>query len=443
MNKVDSSLSEILPPELSEKLPVQVRGLRVIKEPSAQLCLACRAAKLLCGRPRCPILVRAENMVLSGLRPLSGTVDGVSPPGVFVGRAGYPKVHAGPLVAASEYEARGADTPESWWGMTMDEVISMRYRLIRGMSPIRVEEAADPPESLIKIQEMVLGLHPLHAELRGCSQLTNLLEFSDDVHPMGPSFTYSDIRLVSTGSGGTDGKLEKVYYDTDLPVRDALVQLYSEGVQVSKIQRALSLGTMGRRAARRLVPTRWSITAVDSLLSLSLIGRAKRLPEVSDCLVYRLQHFESTYVALIFPEKWGFEWVEAWRENTAWNPSQRGVYLVGDREDFGGRRRYAEPGGCYYSARLAAAEALVKSGRSGRVVILREIHPGYIMPLGVWTVREAVRKLFEQTPVKFTNPADAVRHAVSETSLNAETWFSKARLLYETVVQRRLSDFGE
>src|SRR2546422_51306 len=71
------------------------------------LCVTCRAAKLLCGKPRCPILVKYDSMMKT--QPLidDTALDGSSPPGVFVGRFGYPKVFLGPLIAPGQESGRG------------------------------------------------------------------------------------------------------------------------------------------------------------------------------------------------------------------------------------------------------------------------------------------------------------------------------------------------
>ena len=52
------------------------------------LCVACKGGKFLCGKTRCPLLVRA-NFYLKSM-PLIDKLDldGASPPSVFVGRIG-------------------------------------------------------------------------------------------------------------------------------------------------------------------------------------------------------------------------------------------------------------------------------------------------------------------------------------------------------------------
>ena len=73
-----------------------------------------------------------------------------------------------------------------------------------------------------------------------------------------------------------DFKIDKVHQDTDLNATEAVNYLYHEGIPVSKIQKTFSVGSLGVRGLRKLVPTRWSITAVDNMISLNLIEKIKK-----------------------------------------------------------------------------------------------------------------------------------------------------------------------
>src|SRR5205823_9253664 len=53
---------------------------------SSGLCIQCRGAKLLCGKSRCPILVRWDSMMKTAPMIDRFELDGASAPGVFVGR---------------------------------------------------------------------------------------------------------------------------------------------------------------------------------------------------------------------------------------------------------------------------------------------------------------------------------------------------------------------
>jgi hypothetical protein len=94
--------------------------------------------------------------------------------------------------------------------------------------------------------------------------------------PLRPSPLFKpETLLLTIGS-------EKAFYDGDLPADDAVHQLYRNGVLITRIQRAFSLGMFGESKRRKLVPTRWSITAVDSNLSLKLMARVRHHPLIDE-----------------------------------------------------------------------------------------------------------------------------------------------------------------
>lgn len=432
-------LADVLPKSLISGMPGGASAVRFVMNPSAKMCLSCRASKMLCGRPRCPILIKAAQLAkhAGSFTTAGNRFSGASPPGVFVGRVGYPKVYVGPLVSAHPDPWR-FDLPESWLNMSVDTIVGFRFELLRATGALSVYDAADPSESLIRLHELVLSSKPVDTELELRSPPRAVLTLSDDVEPMGPTAPYQDMKI---GGSSADRRIERVYYDADLKASQAVIDLYSRGVEVSRIQKSFSVGMMGEGRRRRLVPTRWSITAVDTILSEKLIRQLVELPEIGETRLYVLENLGSTYIGFIFPGEWAYEWVEAWQPRTVWNPSGSGAELTGDMEDWRGRTTYAEPGGCYYAARLAAAEGLLRLERKGRVVLLREIHSGYMMPLGVWSVREAVRSLFRQTPEKFGSAMEAVTQGLSRSSVPLRTWLTKARLLDEVIHQRTINDF--
>jgi len=51
--------------------------------------------------------------------------------------------------------------------------------------------------------------------------------------------------------------------------------------------------------------------------------------------------------------------------------------------------------------RLAVLEHLSKVHRQAKVFIFREAYPDYILPVGVWQVRENCRNAMKQTPNHF------------------------------------------
>src|SRR5438876_7007435 len=107
---------------------------------SSGLCIQCRGAKLLCGKARCPILVRWDSMMKTAPMIERLDLDGSSPPGVFVGRFGYLQVFVGPLVPPGHGDTQILDAEEEWVGHSMEDIVRCRSALVRGMQRVRVRD---------------------------------------------------------------------------------------------------------------------------------------------------------------------------------------------------------------------------------------------------------------------------------------------------------------
>ncbi len=413
------------------------RTIEVVEEPPAWMCLECRGARLLCGKPRCPIIVKAESIGRSA-HSYSEQIAGSSPPGVFVGRIGYPKVSIGPMVPPGYGDTSIMDTPELWLGRPLESIVDYRYSLVRGNTRANVMDAADPGRTLLKLQELSMAARPVDSELRLSKAPRRVLTLSEDTQPFGPS---APMERFETSNVTVERKIEKLYYDRDLKASEAIFLLYREGIFVTRLQRALSIGMFGEGARRRLVPTRWSITAVDSTLSRKLIERIKGFQTIDEYRVYSYGVYDNQYVAILLPEPWRFEWIEAWFPNTTWNQFTKEPYLVGDYEEYFGRRTYARVGGCYYSTRLAVAERLEAERRQASAIVLRETYPGYIMPLGVWNVRESIRELMRQEPAKFDSFGAALSAALAKMRIPPKKWEASSVLISRELTQTKITSF--
>jgi DNA repair protein NreA len=417
-----------------QSLSWSIPGLR--DDPT--MCLRCRSAQLLCGKPVCPILVKYQAFART-MPMLDGVeLEGTAPPGVFVGRFGYPKVSIGPLVSPLHGDTLLFDTPEDWVGRTVQEVVGFRTGLVRGTHPIRVTDAEKPIPLLSDLQTLAIARESVEIEARFTRPPRGNIGLSDTLPPYGPSAPIERVRLDVRK---VDQHLERLTSDTDANARIAVGELYGRGVRVSRIQRAFSAGTLGRRGRRRLVPTRWSITAVDDLLSKANLERIRYLPELSEILVYSYTALDNRWLLVFLPGSYRYESIEAWYPNTLWNPSSENIVMAGDHEGFHGRTTYASIGGCYYAARLATSELLLRSGRQAGALVLREVHPGEILPLGVWNVREHVRAALLQPPERLATLHDLTQRIATTFAIPAERWLRQSALLHEARTQRRLDQY--
>src|SRR2546427_3701289 len=117
------------------------RSIEVVENPPAWMCLQCRGAKLLCGKPRCPIIVKAQSIARMGSSIETDRIDGASPPGVFVGRLGYPRVFIGPMVPPQHGDTSILDTPEEWLGKPPEKTVPHKGLLVRGNARARAHDA--------------------------------------------------------------------------------------------------------------------------------------------------------------------------------------------------------------------------------------------------------------------------------------------------------------
>jgi len=413
-------------------------AITFLETSSSTICMQCRGSRMLCGKFRCPILCKAELLVKHLPKLFSDQVDGSSPPGAFVGHVGYPKVYLGPLIPPEKGDTRLLDMPELWLGKSIQTIIDYRFSLIRGKSLVEVHEAADPGKYLLDLQDMGLSSASVDVDAKFKKKPRMAVALSEDTQPYGPSAIIQDLRITpSTG----ERRLEAVYYDGDLLAGDGMVELYRGGVEVSRIQRTLSLGMLGLHEQRKVVPTRWGITAVDDTLSKHLLESIRHYPAIDKYLVYKYEYLDNWYAAILSPRNWEYECIEAWFPGTAWNKTGAAPALMGDHEPHEGRTRYASIGGCYYSTRLAVAEALERMERQASALVLREIHPGYILPVGVWNVRESVRAALKTQPALFDTFQQALQFATKGFVIPPSTWMRNSSLIREEMFQQRLSQY--
>jgi hypothetical protein len=371
---------------------------------------------------------------------LIGSLDmaGSSPPGVFIGRYGYPKVDIGPLVPPEFGDTSIMDTPERWMGKSIEEITDFRFRLVRGKFRVDVKEFQNAGRVMDYTRELALSVNCPDVEVSFAKRPSGKIVLDDEIQPFGPSGRLTQMDITNPHY---DRKVEKAYNDTDLKAAEAVRGLYKEGVLVSKIQKSFSVGAFGIEKNRRLVPTRWSITAVDDILGKTLLSKTKTYPLINEFRVYDWDQLDNRWCVLLLPTSWRYELIEAWYPNTAWNPMGKQIDIVSSHEFYEGRKDYAEIGGCYYSARLAANELLEKERRQAGAVILREAHPGYVMPVGVWNVRENVRMALKQQPERFNKLEEALAHVATRMDIGIPRWIRSSAILTDFLRQRRLDDF--
>lgn len=402
------------------------------------LCALCKGSRMYCGKRSCPVLVRFYSLARTQPSIDALSLEGSSPPSIFVGRFGWPKVCVGPMVPPVLGDTSILDSPESWGDATIEDIVSYRMQLVRGMYRTHVRDVSCGGRIVDLTREIALCKDSIDTETYFKKKPKHSIVLDDSIQPMGPSAPLRKLRIDSLR---IDRRLDKAYSDGDLRARDAVVSLYDQDVTVTKIQRAFSAGSFGIERNRRFVPTRWSITAVDDIIGKDLREEVKNHPLINEFRIYESYRLDNRWIVLMMPMSWKYELMEAWYPETVWNPRGKRIVILSDSEGYGGRSEYADIGGCYYAARLAVGEHLSRIRKQAATVILREAHPGYILPVGVWNVRENVRNALSREPLRFDTLRGALGYIDRKMSIPVRRWIRNSTLLKDALYQRRLEDF--
>ena len=356
----------------------------------------------------------------------SDFVSGSSPPSVFVGSYNYPKVAVGPMVPPIHGDTSLLDAPEHWLGKSLEEIVNYRLNLIRGIQKVSV---IDPSGRYIEnLQEIAMAEKPTDSDIQFHKSTTPIISLDGESAPFGP---IGEIKSAKFSNSSPEKQIEKVFYDKDLKAQDAVLSLYNSGIEISKIQKCFSIGMMGKK--RKLVPTRWSITATDDIISKDLVDQILNYSLIDACKVFSFEHLGNLFSVILFPHRWIFEMIEAWYSH--------GILGFGsDSEDARGINHPPAIAGAYFAAKLAVAEYLVKNKIQSGVLILREIRPEYAIPVGVWQIREGIRAAMTQKPQEVSILDEAIDIACKKMSITKSEWMPKGSIL-KRIKQRSLTDF--
>ncbi len=408
--------------------------LNVAKIPP-QLCIRCRGSRYLCGLPYCPIIVNAISSTIVG-KMEGERLDGSSPPSVFIGREGYPWVRVYPSSPPIKGDTSIHEDPSKWLLMDLEEFLSLRLSLVRGYRVYRVDSAIEPPRELGEIIALSLSPGPADVEMFFEKRPRGGFLVGEETPPMGPS---APLKRVSIGSiRPLERVVEKAYSDHDLGAAEAVFTLYSYGIDVHRISRILSVGAIGRK--RRLVPTRWAITAVDKIVSDKLLERVRHYRAIDHYMLYKRKADRNLFISILAPHSWAFEWGEAWYPGSTWNMWGLEPWVEVDYEGYMGRDSYPGIGGCYYASRLASLETLNSMRRQAAVISWREIYEGFNLPVGVWYVRENMRAMYKSEPEVFDTLEEALKRAAELLRTPIDRFLERSGL-YRLLRSRRITSY--
>ena len=402
-----------------------------------ELCVKCRGRGF-CGKP-CKIYFKIKEFM-----PKPKThISGLSPPEIFVGKFNYPNINAGILTPDSFENTEDFSAPEIWHekDFSINQILTNRSKLIYGRFQTQIKQirnqAPEKNKFLVLMQEISMAYKSVSTEFflkKPPRKNMEINKYSPIIANPAP-LEYAKLQE----NPKIKPKVEYLVTDTDSKAVTSLNELYQSHIPVSDIIKILSAGLLGLKTQRKLVPTRWSITATDDTISKTLLKKIKYYPEINEILLFHGEYVGNHYEILLLPDKFSFEVIEAYIPGSLWNQGKT-LSISQDYEFFNGRKTYASSvTGAYYTARLSLAEYLEENKKQATALFMREERPEYYAPLGVGILRETTRKAFEEKPEKFPTIKEALKKAQTRLTLPVSVFSSHSKILKEYGKQMRLN----
>ncbi|MFC6826414.1 DNA repair protein NreA [Halopelagius fulvigenes] len=370
---------------------------------------------------------------------------GVSP-SIFVGTSNYPNVSTGILSPVGhEDDAARFETSAGWYdeGVSIDDVFQRRTSLLNSNQTTKSVEVHDAWDGFLGVQrEVAIADRPVSVEigLDGTPDIDFDVTENDIATPTGPRARARSADLAENPH--VPRPVEKTLEDDDWNAEGAMNYLYRRGFDVYDINTILSAGALGQGRNRKLVPTRWSITAVDDTVGKFLRGGIQTNPSVNSVEIHREEFLGNAFWVILAPGEWEYELVELKAPGSVWNPDpDAGMWLAADREGFEGRTGYVEEtAGAYHASRLGVLEHLNERGRQAKALVVRHVSDDYWGPVGVWQVRESIRNAFDGEHAEAETFAAAVRQVAEYLPVSLSDLRRKSTMA--SGLQMNLADFS-
>jgi DNA repair protein NreA len=363
--------------------------------------------------------------------------SGSSPPEVFVGRWNYPNVYSGILSPKEHGDTRIFSSPELWHknSLPISQILKYRNQIIYARTPSNIKKLQTRFLSVMKEIAMTHKSTATYFALK--KPVSRNLERETRVPIIPRAAPLESARLEENAP--VKPKIDYLVNDTEVKSAVAIQELHKAKTDTSTIIKILSSGLLGLKKNRRLVPTRWSITAVDDTISKEKLKPILYFPEISEFLVFNANYVGNHYSFLLLPAKYSFEVIEI---SLSSQPIRANITAWQDYEGFFPRKKYADSvTGAYYANRLALTEYLEKIKRQASCLVIREIRPQYYAPLGVGILREISREAFSKKPEKFQTLQSALESIQSKLRQSITNYIIRSKLLQGFGKQKRINDF--
>jgi hypothetical protein len=372
-------------------------------------------------------------------------VDSISPPSVFIGsKLKYPLVNVGILSPLNKDENSWLYDDAKYWAennLNIEEVMSLRNGLLNSRFQAKVSDIRLNKKFVEIAKDIAISSKQIDIEIELKNRLIIGREKDKVLTPHGMRAGLKSVEI--TGNLKVDKKVDKIIND-DIRASEGMEFLYKNEINEYSISKILSVGVMGLKNNKKLVPTRWSITATDDTLGKQLLKNVRNYPWIENFELFYGEFMGNQYILLMFPSVWSYELFELYLPHSSWNPGQE-IKASTDIENYSGRKNYAfDTAGGYYASRFPILEYLNSIKKQASVLAIRIETPSYWAALGVWVVRESVRKALKNK-MKFASREELLESVKKIGKIKYNFDFSdildRSKLLKEKKEQKSLFEF--
>lgn len=373
-------------------------------------------------------------------------LDGVSPPSVFIGsKLKYPLVNIGILSPLEKQEDAWVYDDSKYWAKNnfqISDVIKLRDNLLNSRFQSKVQDSRLNKKFVQLAQEIAIAQKPVDVEI----ELIRGLSFGKNrdkvLTPHGMRAGLKKAKITSNVK--IHKKIDKVMND-EIKAIEGIEYLYKNNFDEYSLNKILSVGVLGLKKNKKFVPTRWSITATDDIIGKKLLENIRKYKWIEDYELFFGEFLGNQYLIMLFPNVFNYELFELYLPGSSWNTSGE-LKASTDLEGFYGRKTYASNTvGGYYATRLPILEYLESIKRQASILVIRLETASYWAALGVWVVRESVRKALGRERMKFDNKDDLVESSKKickiKYNFDCSQILQKSKLLKQIKTQKKLGEW--
>jgi hypothetical protein len=235
---------------------------------------------------------KRHTFLLTKVKKISN-FSGSSPPEIFVGSWSYPNVYSGILSPEEHGNTESYSSPEIWHKdkLTIPEIMNFRKKLIYGRNRAHIKDKTSRNFQQA-FNEIAMSYSSVSAEYKLKKPITKNQENDSYTPLISKAGEIESVKLQENTK--IKEKVDYLVNDGEIKSKQGILELYKSKIPNRSIIKILSAGLLGLKNNRKLVPTRWSITAVDDTISKDKLSRIKQFPIINE-----FQLFHSYFLKMV------------------------------------------------------------------------------------------------------------------------------------------------